>query len=243
MRVDRAREELLAGAALALDEHGHVGARDARHHAEDFPHHGRVAQDVLEACGGLGGAQLLLGVDLERLQIRRPPQDDFEIRELDRLLVVVERAELDGADRVVAVAVAGEDDHLRVGRQLHDLVQRLQPLLGAVGSRRQPEVQADDRRALDLERRHRLAPVLGEEQGEIVAQRVLQLRPDGLVVINDQQLRLVHVPSPIGSLIECREYSRGRMDRPPKIPWNPWHNRSPISEVQLLQQQLTYILR
>ena len=200
--MDRAREELLAGAALALDEHRHIGPRDPGHHPEDLPHGGRIAQDVLEAGGGLGGTLLLLGIGLERLEIRRPLEDDLQIRQLDGLLVVVERAEPDRAERVVAVAVAGEDDHLGVGRQLHDLVQRVEPLLGALGSRRQPEIQADDGRALALDRRHGLAAVLGEEQREIVSQRVLQLRADGFVVVDDQQLWLVHVPSPIGSLIE-----------------------------------------
>src|SRR5947209_8024394 len=36
------------------------------------------------------------------------------------------------------------------------------------------------------------APVLGEQECEIVTQRVLELRADRLVVVDDQQFRLVH---------------------------------------------------
>jgi len=79
--VDCPGEQLLPGAALALDQHRHVGLGDPRHHGEDLSHGGRVAEDVLEASGGLAGLLVMLGVRLERPGIRRPMQDDLQFVE------------------------------------------------------------------------------------------------------------------------------------------------------------------
>src|SRR5438105_15817724 len=43
VRMDRHGEQLLACAALALDQHCRVSLGDARHDAEDLPHGGRVS--------------------------------------------------------------------------------------------------------------------------------------------------------------------------------------------------------
>ena len=42
------------------------------------------------------------------------------------------------------------------------------------------------------DRRQRRPAVLGEEQGEVVAQRILQLRADGLIVVDNEKFRLIH---------------------------------------------------
>ena len=47
--MDCARHQLLAGARLAGDEHGGVGARDLLHDAEDLLDRVAFADDVLEA--------------------------------------------------------------------------------------------------------------------------------------------------------------------------------------------------
>src|SRR2546428_1528040 len=145
---------------------------------------------------------LFLDVGLDRLEIRRPLERDFQVVEPDRLVVIVERAELDRADRAHAAAGTGEDDHLGLGRGLHDLIQRLQPRLRALPIGGQPEVEADERRLLALERREGLHAVQGKEEREVVAQPILELRTDQLLVLDDEEGGLVHAPPPIGSLTE-----------------------------------------
>ena len=62
--VERARDHLLAGAGLALDEHGRVGRRDPLEQAEDLAHRGRLADHLAE--------RFLLGrQDLDALLERR----------------------------------------------------------------------------------------------------------------------------------------------------------------------------
>src|SRR6266851_2169915 len=199
--MDGPCQELLSRSALALDQHGHVGPRDAAHHDEDLLHGGRAAQHAL-AAGRRLPHTLLLDVGLDRLEIRRPLERDFQVVEPDRLVVIVERAELDRADRAPAAAVTGEDDHLGLGRGLHDLIQRLEPRLGALRIGGQPEVEADERRPLALERREGLHAVLGKEEREVVPQPILELRTDQLLVLDDEEGGLVHAPPPIGSLTE-----------------------------------------
>jgi hypothetical protein len=46
--VDGMRDELLAGSALPLDQHGRVGGRDGLDVAEQAPHPGAVAHESVE---------------------------------------------------------------------------------------------------------------------------------------------------------------------------------------------------
>ena len=114
VRVDGPRQELLARSTLALDQHGDVGPRDAAHDREDLAHRGRVSQHVRELDRGL--VRALLGLGLERPEMDRPLEHDLQVLQLDRLLMVVERAELDRANRAVAAAVLADDHDL--GRRL-----------------------------------------------------------------------------------------------------------------------------
>src|SRR5262249_24401457 len=107
----------------------------------------------------------------------------------------VERAELDRTDRAVTAAVLAEDHHLGRRRRLHDLLERLQPVLRALGMGWQAEIEADHRRLLAGERGEGLGAALGQEEREVVAQRVLELRADRLLVLDDEQLGLHVRPS------------------------------------------------
>ncbi len=102
--MDRAGDELLAGAGLAVDEHGDVGARDLLHAVVDLDHLRARADDlaephVLEALGQLGllGAQLV-----EQLRVldeqRRLGREDGE------------HLELLGAEQIADVVVAHVDE-------------------------------------------------------------------------------------------------------------------------------------
>jgi hypothetical protein len=72
--VDGAGHELLSRTALALDQDGHVGLRDQRHHAEDLTHPRRAADNLFETRVRLGLGQLLGILALECLQVAAPPQ-------------------------------------------------------------------------------------------------------------------------------------------------------------------------
>jgi hypothetical protein len=64
--VDRVRDELLADAGLALDEHDELGRRDEPHRLQDLVH------------GGARGCEL--GQSL-RVQVREPPEREVLLRE------------------------------------------------------------------------------------------------------------------------------------------------------------------
>ena len=106
--VDGAADELLAGAALAGDEHARLGGRDLVDLVEE-PLHRRALPDHLVA-----GLELLA-------QARPSRRDSFAVRStflhadehalaVERLLEEVGRAELDGVDRVVHRRVPADDD-------------------------------------------------------------------------------------------------------------------------------------
>ena len=118
--VDRVRDQLLAGARLAANQHGGVGARDLRDLLVDLPHRAAGADDVREV---VALAQLLPQVrvlvdqallvlldqplDLDRLRDHR--RDDAE--ELDAALEVALRLELEiDAERADGSAVE-QDRH------------------------------------------------------------------------------------------------------------------------------------
>ena len=192
VRMDGLGEEFLTGAALTLDEHRRIRLRHARDGGEDLAHGRRGAQDVLEADIGLLSFEMLRSVGLQRLEIGGPLEDHLQPANVDGLGVVIEGAELDGPDRVDPIAVPGDDDDFRGRRSLHDVVQGFQPFLGPVLRGRKTEVQAHELGTVLVDRRQRRPAVLGEEQREVVAQRILQLRTDGLIVVHNEKFRLIH---------------------------------------------------
>ena len=188
--MDRARHQLLAGAALALNQDRHVGLGHERQHREDLPHLRCAADDLLEPHGRLGLGRLPSVLHLEGLQIRAPVQHRLVLREVDGFGEIVERAQLHGAPGIRAVAVAGHDDDLRRGRRAKDVLEGLQAFLGGVGVRRESEIETDDVRVDLAQERESLRPVVREGQRIAFAERVFELGADGVVVFHDQELRL-----------------------------------------------------
>ena len=136
LRVNRAREQLLAGARLALEQHGRArrrGRRDGLQHATDRR---AVADDLplVPELHHLAAQPLVLAAqahDLERLIDR-----ELELLRPDGLRDVVDRAGLDRRDRVLDAAVAGQHDQ-----------RRLVPLLPAAAREtRGPSAPASDSR-------------------------------------------------------------------------------------------------
>ena len=189
--MDRAREQLLARAALRLDEHGGVGARHAGDDREHLPHGRRVAEDVLEADVVFLGLEIALRVGLEGLQVGRARQHHLQRADVDGLGMKVERPQVNGLDRVDPVAVAGDHDDLGGRRLVDDLVERREPLFRAVFGGRQPQVEGDQVRLEAGDLGDGALTALRERQRELFAKRVFQLGADGLIVVDDEQLRLV----------------------------------------------------
>ena len=106
VRVNRARDELLAGAALADDQHGRRGVGGVRDLLVDRQHAGGPADQpgrrhVERAARGGAGAP----TSDERALDRR-----LHFRDVERLADVVERAGADRVDRRLQRAEAADQD-------------------------------------------------------------------------------------------------------------------------------------
>ena len=118
--VDRARDQLLAGAALAGDEHGGVARRDLLDRAPHDRHLLAAADQLGEPAVGLGaqvvGHRLgLAAAAARRAQLERALDLEAHDLGLDRLGEEVERAELHRLDRGLDGAEPGDDHDRHVG--------------------------------------------------------------------------------------------------------------------------------
>ena len=173
--VDRARDDLLAGAALAGDEHGGVGRRDALDQVVCLLHRGALPDEGVESRqpSRLQAQPLHL---LAQAAVRRRPVDrDREDVELDRLVDEVVGAHADGSDRRVEAAERGEHDDGHVGAAAHDALAKLEAAEAA-----HVEIRHDDVEVLRVERPERLVrrrsrlddeASLAEPESEGLAQR------------------------------------------------------------------------
>ncbi len=111
--VDRAREELLAGAALALDQHARVAGGHALRAREHVLHERGAGHDLLAPGLPRAGAPLVPAVQGEGARDLRQ-----QLVRVVGLGEVAEHAALHRRHRVGDRAVGGEDDHgqARVGR-------------------------------------------------------------------------------------------------------------------------------
>src|SRR4051794_3252293 len=112
--VDRARDELLAGARLADHQHGRVGERHPRRRLVDLQHGVAAADDVLQRV-------LVPYLALEPAVLRGEPpvtqgplDDELDGVHVVRLGDVVVGAAADGVDRAVDVAERRDEKHRRL---------------------------------------------------------------------------------------------------------------------------------
>jgi hypothetical protein len=138
-QVQGPRDHVLAGAGLALDQHGRVGRRDALHQSEDLAHRRRLADHLAEPL-------LLARQDLDALLERRElelagPQADHRAGAQVRLLdlgAVEERAV--GRLQIAHQVALGVAHDLEVDAR-HGLVAEHQVVLGRLAD---PEHVARD---------------------------------------------------------------------------------------------------
>ena len=131
--MQRAGDELLAGAALAGDEHGAVAARHGPDGPEHLEHlralaHDAVAVQRLEEFLAVQRVHVLLqdgDVAFERARRDGVAHDVAQLRDLDRLGEVVVGAVLQRVDGGFGRRVAGDHDEDRVGGERLRLLEQL----------------------------------------------------------------------------------------------------------------------
>ncbi len=184
--VERARDQLLAGPALAADQHGDVGPRHAPDRVEDLAHGGAVPDDLRQGrrarLGGLGPQRLAV----QPGERRRPLEDRGELLEVDRLGDVVVRAQSDRPHGALVVRVARQHHDLQPGVVPQQLLEQPQALGRAVGIRREAEVQGDGIEAAVQDRAARLVARRGEDHVEARLEPPVELRPDLVAVVDDK---------------------------------------------------------
>jgi hypothetical protein len=160
--VDRARDELLAGAALAVDQNGRLGVGHFVHHVKHLLHLFALTDDGAKVGALL---ELLLQEHVLRahtLHVERVADHHLDLVVLGVLNEVVEGALIDGLDGRLLRRVRGHDDDRHGRIQAADLLQHFHPV-----HPRHFDVGQDH---VELARRdffHRLLP--GAHGGDVVA--------------------------------------------------------------------------
>ena len=139
--VDDAGDQLLAGAALPLDQHGGARGRDAAHVLEQLLHRRRGADDVVHLERAAALHREVIGPLRQPAHLQGPIERDVEGLDVDRLVDVVERARLHGEDGARHVVVGGDHQYRRFRRPLLQLGDEIDA--GCVG---QAHVEDDRRR-------------------------------------------------------------------------------------------------
>jgi hypothetical protein len=101
-------DQLLAGAALAVDQHRDTGARQSADGAKHLLHGGGLTDD-LRGGGGLLLARLALGSLFFQMVLGTTHQGDCLV-DVERLGQVFEGAALVGVDRAVQIRMRCHDD-------------------------------------------------------------------------------------------------------------------------------------
>jgi hypothetical protein len=182
-RMDRARQQLLAGTRFAADQHRAVGRRDALDDAHHLPHAGAVPDQVV-------GAALFLELSLEQpvlmfeaAFLQGITDDDLQLIDIERLDDVVVSSQLQRLDGALGRSVGGDHDHRRFGVGLLGLPQDLQSRLSRHRDIADDQIEIAALHELRgslgrIGERHRI-PFLFEHDGEEV--------PHPLLIIDDQE--------------------------------------------------------
>jgi hypothetical protein len=173
--VQRARDQLLAGAALAGDHHRHRALAQAADRAEHVLHRRRLAEHLGHRRGG-AVAHLLA-----QALVHRPPDQLHRLRHVERLGQVFEGAALERGHRAVQVGVRGHDDDRQPGQPLLDPGQQVDAR-GAGHA----DVADQHLRRLVVQRGQHLARIGEAAHLQLLArERLLQHEADRVVVVDD----------------------------------------------------------
>ena len=123
--VERARHQLLAGAALAGDHHREVGAHQPRQHAVDLLHRRRTADQRQRSS-----ASALVGRRLRRRgRGQRALHHVDELAQVERLRQIFEGAALGRLHRGQQRVLRAHHDDAQLGPQLLDARHEVEPVL------------------------------------------------------------------------------------------------------------------
>ena len=123
--MDRARHQLLAGAALALNQNGRSARRRLDDEVEHLPHPRASADDVRELVIPLLDVLPEVAVLVEQAPpLHRVADDDEHLVVLERLGDVVERARFHRGNRALDRRVRRDDDDVEVLVDPLQLVER-----------------------------------------------------------------------------------------------------------------------
>ncbi len=177
--VQRARHQLLAGAAFAHDHHGEVGLSEARDDAIDFLHRRRTADQRQPVFGSVDRAVALC---LRALQCPRHHAGQF--LQVEGLGQIFERAAFGRGDRGQKRILRAHHQDGQIGTHALDARNKIEAAFI-----RQHHV-GDDQIALA---RRNPAPQAGRRAGRAhvatgAPQRLVQHRANGAVVVADQEL-------------------------------------------------------
>ena len=187
--VQGTREQLFAGAALALEQHRHVGPRGAMERHQQLFEPGILA-DNLRRPAARGELflqhQILAGHAPHR---QRALDDQQEMVRIDRLGEKVERALLDRRDRILNAAERGHDDHRQLRIQLLGRMEHAEAVTHG-----QSQVRQHHRGVLCLQGRDRLRLIARFDDGVALRlERVAQHGAKGIFVFNQQNRRIGRV--------------------------------------------------
>ena len=190
--MDGAGGQLLAGAALALDE----DRRRAIRHLLDERHHlleGGADADGVALAKQVVQAALERAVLLDqRAALERLPDHAQELGTLERLGQKIDGAVLHRADSLLDRAEGGEEDDVHVGRHFLGQLQQLE-----AGQSGHPEVREQEIDAALAQPVQRGLTVGSEDDAVALArERALEAQAHRLVVVCHKQRRLVRHPRP-----------------------------------------------
>ncbi len=181
-RVQRPGEQLLAGSALAFDEHRRIRVGGALQRREHLPQ-GRVFADDLRSAAADG--QLLLHQQVlvgDAALLERTVHEEQQMIGIDGLGEKVHRAVLHRPHCVLDAAVGGHDDHRYVGVDVLGRAQHAEAV--AVG---QPQVRQHERRLRVLEEPDRGWLVAGlDDLIALPLEGVPQHRSERVLVLDDE---------------------------------------------------------
>ncbi len=125
--VDGARDQLLAGSALAEEQHRGVGGGHRRDEAEDVTNARRLADDAAQMAGACQLALELAGMSAQAAMRNRSLDGEQEqVGHGKGLLDIIVGPEPHGIYRRLHGGVAGHDDHRQLQRALAELCQQAQ---------------------------------------------------------------------------------------------------------------------
>ncbi len=215
--MDRARDELLARAALAHDQHGHVRPRDLAQDPEQALHRRGAADDALETGALVDLAPQLDVVAAQARVLDAAREARAQLGDVDGLREVVGRAVAEGLDRVALGAAPRDQDHDRVGLLRTRALQHLE-------AREVGHHEVGQHRVEELLRQARDALLPGVRQRAAVAvelQAVLERLGVRLVVVDDQH--------PVGLGLRAHRCSSARFSAP--VPWISTSSGSTIEKL------------